>query len=228
MISSSDETSVKVAPSILSADMSRLGEEVAEAERAGADRIHIDVMDGHFVPNLTLGPIVVKWLRPGSKLPFEVHLMISNPDEFLDEFAEAGSNTLIVHQEGSIHLNRTIQRIKALGRRAGVAINPATPAVTLEEILPDLDLVLVMTVNPGFGGQSFLAGTLGKIRAIRRMIDALGSPCELEVDGGIDHDTTPLAVDAGARVLVAGSSIYGASDGVAAAVRRLRESIRKT
>jgi ribulose-phosphate 3-epimerase len=227
MIPSPDENKVKIAPSILSADMSRLGEAVAEAERAGADRIHIDVMDGHFVPNLTFGPIVVKWLRRVTHLPFEVHLMISNPDDFLDEFAEAGSNTLIVHQEGSIHLNRTIQRIKALGQHAGVAINPATPAVSLEEILPDLDLVLAMTVNPGFGGQSFLSSTLGKIRTIRRMIDRLGSRCELEVDGGIDHDTAPRVIDAGARVLVAGSSIYGASDGVIAAVRRLLEAARQ-
>lgn len=223
MIPRFGETAIRLAPSILSADLARLAEQVAEAEQGGADRIHVDVMDGHFVPNLTFGPVIVKWLRPVTQLPLEVHLMIANPDQFLEAFAEAGANTLIVHQEGAIHLNRTVQQIKALGRRAGVAINPATPAVMLEEILPDLDLVLVMTVNPGFGGQRFLASTLPKIRSIRHMIDSLGTSCELEVDGGIDHETAPLVVEAGACVLVAGSSIYGAKDGVAAAMDRLRD-----
>ncbi len=223
MIPRHGETAVKLAPSILSADLARLAEQVGKAEQGGADRIHVDVMDGHFVPNLTFGPVIVKWLRPVTQLPLEVHLMIANPDQFLEPFAEAGANTLIVHQEGAIHLNRTVQQIKTLGRRAGVAINPATPAVMLEEILPDLDLVLVMTVNPGFGGQHFLVGTLPKIRTIRQRIDSLGSNCELEVDGGIDHETAPLVVAAGARVLVAGSSIYGATDGVAAAMDRLRD-----
>ncbi len=214
---------VKIAPSILSADASRLAEEVSKAQQAGADRIHVDVMDGHFVPNLTFGPVIVRWLRPVTQLPLEVHLMIAHPDQFLEAFAEAGATTLIVHQEGAVHLNRTVQHIKSLGCRAGVAINPATPAVMLQEILPDLDLVLVMTVNPGFGGQAFLPGTLPKIRSIRERIDALGTACELEVDGGIDHETAPLVVAAGARVLVAGSSIYGAEDGVAAALERLRK-----
>jgi ribulose-phosphate 3-epimerase len=223
MIPRSDEIAVKIAPSILSADVARLGEQVAEAEQAGADRIHVDVMDGHFVPNLTFGPVVVRWLRPVTRLPLEVHLMIAHPNQFLDAFAEAGADTLIVHQEGAIHLNRTVQQIKALGKRAGVAINPATPAMLLEEILPDLDLVLVMTVNPGFGGQSFLAGALAKIRAIRRMIDTACPGCDLEVDGGIDQETAPCVVEAGARVLVAGSAIYGAPDGVSAAMNRLRE-----
>jgi ribulose-phosphate 3-epimerase len=217
-----DEIAVKLAPSILSADVARLGEQVAEAERAGADRIHVDVMDGHFVPNLTFGPVVVERLRPVTRLLLEVHLMIAHPDQFLDAFAEAGADTLIVHQEGAIHLNRTVQHIKGLGRRAGVAINPATPAMLLEEILPDLDLVLAMTVNPGFGGQSFLAGTLPKIRTIRRMIDAARPGCELEVDGGIDEDTASLVVEAGARVLVAGSAIFGAPQGVSAAMELLR------
>jgi ribulose-phosphate 3-epimerase len=178
-------------------------------------------MDGHFVPNLTFGPNIVKWLRPVTRVPLEVHLMIANPDQFLEAFAEAGADTLIVHQEGAIHLNRTVQHIRSLGLRAGVAVNPATPAAMLQEILPDLDLVLAMTVNPGFGGQSFLRGTLTKIRTLRSMIDALGIGCDLEVDGGIEPETAPLVVEAGARVLVAGSSIYGAADGVSAAMNRL-------
>ncbi|MGC8640163.1 MAG: ribulose-phosphate 3-epimerase [Isosphaeraceae bacterium] len=227
MIFRPGETALQIAPSILSADASRLGEQVVEVQRAGADRIHVDVMDGHFVPNLTFGPIIVKWLKPLAEVPLEVHLMIEHPDQFLDAFAEAGADTLIVHQEGTNHLNRTVQRIKGLDRRAGVAINPATPAVMLEEILPDLDLVLVMTVNPGFGGQSFLSSTLAKIGTVRRMIAAVNPRCELEVDGGIDHETAPLVVAAGARVLVAGSSIYGAPEGAAEALRRLHNQGEK-
>jgi ribulose-phosphate 3-epimerase len=215
-------TAVKLAPSILAADFARLGEQVAEAERAGADRIHVDVMDGHFVPNITIGPAVVRSLRPVTRLPLETHLMISDPDKYLEPFAEAGSDAFLVHWEGNNNLHRTVQRAKALGKRVGVVINPATPADALEEILPDVDQVLVMTVNPGFGHQHFIATTLPKIRRVREMIGRIKPGCDLEVDGGIDATTAPLVVGAGANVLVAGSAVFGAADGVAAAMKRLR------
>jgi ribulose-phosphate 3-epimerase len=217
---------VKLAPSILSADFSRLGEQVAEAERAGADRIHVDVMDGHFVPNISLGPPIVKSVRRITKLPLETHLMITDPDFFLEEFVAAGSDSFLVHWEGNPHLHRTVQRIKSLGKRAGVVINPATPASVLEEILPDLDQVLVMTVNPGFGGQHFIHETLGKIRRVRDMIERVNPNIELELDGGVDHLTAPLGVKAGANVLVAGTAVYGNPAGVAAAMEQLRASVR--
>jgi ribulose-phosphate 3-epimerase len=216
-----DRNVVKLAPSILAADFARLGEQVAEAEKAGADRIHVDVMDGHFVPNLSMGAPVVQSLRRVTRLPLETHLMISDPDFFLDEFTEAGSDSFLVHWEGNNNLSRTVQRIKALGKGAGIVINPATPAAVLEEILQDVDQVLVMTVNPGFGHQHFLHSTLPKIRRVRQMIDRIKPECDLEVDGGIDPTSASLVVDAGANVLVAGSSIFGSSEGVAAAMKRL-------
>jgi ribulose-phosphate 3-epimerase len=215
---------IKIAPSILAADFARLGEQVAEAERAGADRIHVDVMDGHFVPNLSMGAPIVQSLRPVTRLPLETHLMISDPDCFLDEFSEAGSDSFLVHWEGNHNLHRTVQRIKALGKNAGVAINPATQAAVLEEILPDLDQVLVMTVNPGFGHQHFLESTLAKIHRVWQMIKQINPSCELEVDGGIDEATAPLAVAAGANVLVAGSSIFATNKTVAAAMEELRDA----
>src|SRR6266567_4184409 len=205
---------VKLAPSILAADFARLGEQVLQAERAGADRIHVDIMDGHFVPNISLGAPIVKSLGQVTHLPLETHLMIFNPDLFFDEFAEAGSDSFIVHWEGNCNLHRTIQRAKGLGKRIGVAINPATPAAVLEAVLPDLDLVLVMTVNPGFGHQHFIHSTLPKIQRVRRMIQQVHPECELELDGGIDETTASLGVAAGANVLVAGTSVFGASQGI--------------
>jgi ribulose-phosphate 3-epimerase len=222
-----DKRIIKLAPSILSADFARLGEQVAEAERAGADRIHVDVMDGHFVPNLSMGAPIVQSLRRVTRLPLEIHLMISDPDLFLDEFVEAGSDSFLVHWEGNANLHRTIQRIKALGKRAGVVINPATPASVLEEILQDIEQVLIMTVNPGFGNQHFLPTTLPKIRRVRQRIDQLKPGCDVEVDGGINAETAPLAVAAGANVLVAGTAIFGESEAVPAAMDRLRASIKQ-
>ena len=216
---------IKLAPSILAADFARLGEQVAEAERSGADRIHVDVMDGHFVPNIAIGAPIVQSLRRVTRLPLETHLMISNPDFFLDEFAQAGSDSFLVHWEGNNNLHRTVQRIKALGKRVGLAINPATPASALEELLPDLDQVLVMTVNPGFGHQHFLESTLPKVRRVADMIERMKRDCELEVDGGIDEATAPVAVAAGANVLVAGTSVFGSDRGVAAAMESLRDAV---
>jgi ribulose-phosphate 3-epimerase len=216
---------IKLAPSILAADFARLGEQVTEAERGGADRIHVDIMDGHFVPNISMGPPIVQSLRQITDLHLEMHMMISDPDIFLGEFVEAGSDSFLVHWEGNNNLHRTVQRIKALGKRVGVAINPATRADVLEEILPDTDQVLVMTVNPGFGHQPFLKTTLPKIRRVSQMIEQLNPECELEVDGGIDELSAPLTVAAGANVLVAGSAIFSPGVDVCAAMQRLRSAI---
>jgi len=221
------QSTIKLAPSILAADFARLGEQVAEAEAAGADRLHIDVMDGHFVPNISIGVPIVKSLRPVTSLPLETHLMIENPDLFLEAFAAAGSDTLIVHWEDNANLHRTVQEIHRLGKKAGVAINPATPASVLSEILPDLNLVLVMTVNPGFGGQRYIESVTPKIRQVREMIEARQLDCELEIDGGVDPATAPAGVKAGANVLVAGSSIFSGKLTVAAAMQRLREAVSR-
>jgi ribulose-phosphate 3-epimerase len=208
---------VRIAPSILSADFARLGEEVRAIEAAGADYVHVDVMDGHFVPNLTIGPMVVKAIRPHTSLPMDVHLMISPADAFLDAFAEAGADILTVHPEAGPHIHRSVQRIKALGKKAGVSLNPGTPAKMLDYLIDDIDLILVMSVNPGFGGQSFIDSQLKKIEAIRKMIDKTGRTIDLEVDGGIDALTAPRAIAAGADVLVAGTATFRGGPGAYAA-----------
>jgi len=216
---------IKIAPSILSADFTRLGEQVQEVEAAGVDRVQIDVMDGRFVPNITFGTQAVSSLRPLTRLTLETHLMVEPPEDFIESFAAAGADTIIIHQEATPHLHRAIQQIHALGKKAGVAINPSTPALLLSEVLGSLDLVLVMTVNPGFGGQEFIMETLPKIRQVRRWIEEKELDCEVEVDGGINVETARLVVEAGANVLVAGSSVYGCKEGVAAAIQSLLSSV---
>ncbi len=216
---------IGIVPSILSADFTRLGDQVREAEEAGAQRIQVDVMDGHFVPNITMGPIIVNAVRHCTTLPVEAHLMISNPEQYIEDFAKAGADVIIVHQEVSPHLHRIIQQIKAAGKKPGVALTPSTPVIMLEDILSLLDLVLIMTVNPGFGGQDFIPETLPKITRLRQLITQRGCHCYIEVDGGIHEATVPLVVQAGANLLVAGSAVYNERESVAEAIARLRNAI---
>ncbi len=218
---------IKIAPSILAADFARLAEAVESAEAAGADYIHVDVMDGHFVPNITIGPPGVRALRRVTDLPLDVHLMISDPIRYVPAFAEAGADGLTVHVEATPHLHRALQQIRALGVRAGISLNPATPASAISEVLKDVGLVLVMTVNPGFGGQVLIEHTLDKIARVREMLDSAGSEAELEVDGGIGLQTAERVVATGATVLVAGTAIFDAPEGVAAAIKAIREAARR-
>ncbi|MFE8699030.1 ribulose-phosphate 3-epimerase [Cytobacillus sp. FJAT-54145] len=203
---------VKIAPSILSADFSKLGEEIKDVERGGADYIHVDVMDGHFVPNITIGPLIVEAIRPVTKLPLDVHLMIENPDQYIEAFANAGADYITVHVEACRHLHRTIHHIKSFGVKAGVVLNPATPVDTIQHIIDDIDMVLLMSVNPGFGGQKFIPSVLSKITQVKEMAVSRGLDIEIEVDGGVNKETARLCIEAGANVLVAGSAVYNESD----------------
>ena len=221
----SEKTKVKLAPSILSADFARLGEQVAEVTRAGADYIHIDVMDGHFVPNITVGAPVVASVRSWTSLPLDVHLMIEHPERHISDFVASGADIITVHVEACTHLHRTIESIKQMGKKAGVALNPATPLNSIEEILPYVDLTLIMSVNPGFGGQSFIPETLSKITRLRKMLDEGKFNAELEVDGGITIDNAVSIVKAGANVLVVGNSVFKAKEGIIQSLQRLRRAV---
>ncbi len=214
---------IRVSPSILSADFTRLADEVRAVERAGADRIHIDVMDGRFVPNISMGPFIVEAIDSLTDLPLEAHLMIEEPERYVDVFMDAGADVIIVHQENATHLHRVVQSVREEGRQAGVALNPATPARVLDEIIDDLDLVLVMSVNPGFSGQRFIESVLPKIRRLRKTMTDRGIDCDLEVDGGVNADTAPAAVSAGVDVLVAATAVFKHPDGIAEGIRTLRE-----
>ena len=219
-----DPKDIKIAPSILAADFFKLGEQCVEAEKAGADRLHVDVMDGHFVPNISFGALVVEALRPKIKIPLEVHLMISDPDKYIDDFVKAGSDTIQVHVENNAHVHRTIQLIKKHGKKAGVVLCPGTPIGAISEVLGEIDMVLVMTVNPGFGGQKFIEPMLNKIRVVRNLIDRLRPGIDLEIDGGVDAQTIGPAAQAGARAFVAGSSVFHAKEGITAATKKLLDS----
>ena len=218
---------IKLAPSILSADFGRLGEQVIEATRAGADYIHVDVMDGHFVPNISVGPLVVAAIRPYTNLPLDVHLMIESPEKYIQQFVQAGANIITVHVEVCPHLHRVVESIKELGVKAGVSLNPSTPLTAVDEVLSALDLVLLMSVNPGFGGQQFIESTVGKIARLRRRLDELGLAAELEVDGGINAEIAPRVAKAGARVLVAGAAVFNKKESVSQALGKIRENLRK-
>jgi len=215
---------IKLAPSILSADFACLGEQIAEVDRVGADYIHVDVMDGHFVPNITIGAPVVASIRPLTSLPLDVHLMIEHPERYISDFVKAGADVITVHVEASPQLHSTIRLIKELGVKAGVSLNPATPLSAVDEFIPHVDFILIMSVNPGFGGQSFIPITLAKIATMRRILDDRGLSAELEVDGGINADNAPDIVEAGATVLVAGNSIFKSREGISRALQKLREA----
>ena len=219
------ERKVKIAPSVLSADFGRLAEQVAEAARAGADYFHLDVMDGHFVPNITMGPVVIEGIRAATDLPLNVHLMIDRPERYISDFARAGADHIILHSEACLHLHSAIHQVKEAGLKVGVAINPATALTSIEEVLCYVDIVLIGTVNPGFSGQKMISETLGKVSRLSNLLSERGYPADVQVDGGINADTAPDAVRAGATILVAGSAVFNQREPVDAAMRRLRQSI---
>jgi ribulose-phosphate 3-epimerase len=220
-----EKSGIKLAPSILSADFSRLGEQITEAEKAGADWIHVDVMDGHFVPNITIGPAVVKAIRSCTSLPLDVHLMIESPEKYIKQFADAGSDIITVHAEACKHLHNIVEKIKELGVKAGVSINPASPLELIDEILPSLDLALIMSVNPGFGGQKYIKGSENKVTRLRKKIDDLGLSCEIEMDGGITAENAAMVAQAGADALVAGSAVFNKKETIAEAIAKIKNSI---